>query len=104
MSGSNRTSPLPMGAVVPSPDADPDTTSDQADQSKCTVSKAKTIIKTIFAQLFSHLGLCLLVVGYSLMGAVIFVSLEKQHELDTRNKVSSTRNETLNELYSLTGM
>jgi hypothetical protein len=90
LSGSNRISPLQ------SPDGEPQST-------KCTAARAKSIIKNIFAQLFSHVGLCALVIGYSLMGAVIFVSLEKQNELDTRANVSATRNQTLDELYNITG-
>ena len=72
-------------------------------QSKCTAARVKSIIKTIFAQLFSHLGLCLLVVGYSIMGAVIFVALERDHELEIKETVRDMKSGTLNELYDLTG-
>ena len=70
---------------------------------KCTAGRVKTIVKDIVAQLFSQVGLCLLVIGYSVMGALVFKSLEGQNELDTRLKVSSTRNKTLDDLYDLTG-
>ena len=100
MSGglSNRRTPSPsrMETESSSPDV-------EGRKSKCTAARAKSIIKTIFAQLFSHLGLCLLVVGYSLMGAVIFVTLEREHEQNIRKTVGSIKNQTLNELYDLTG-
>ena len=50
-----------------------------------------------------HLGLCLLVVGYSIMGAVIFVALEREHELEIKETVRNMKSVTLNELYDLTG-
>lgn len=73
------------------------------DNSRCTVGKVKTLVKSVFAQLCSHLGLCLMVIGYCAMGAVIFVALEKGHEMETRKNVSNLKIETLNELYNLTG-
>ena len=94
MSGSNRTSPVP---TAPSPGA----TSTKSQ--KCTAGRVRSIIKEIFAQLFSQVGLCLLVVGYSVMGATVFMSLEQPNELLTRIKVGSTRNQTLDDLYNLTG-
>ena len=96
--GSNRTS------LAPSPedqDQDPDSVSN-ADQ-KCTASRVKTVIKNIFAQLFSHAGLFLLVIGYSLMGAVLFRSLEGKKEEETKFEVEALRNSTLDDLYSITG-
>ena len=97
MNGLNhRRTPSPSMEASESPEV-------EAQKSKCTVARAKSIIKTIFAQLFSHLGLCLLVVGYSLLGAVIFVALEKEHELSIRKDVGELKSGTLNELYNLTG-
>ena len=37
------------------------------------------------------------------MGAVIFVALEKEHELSIRKDVGELKSGTLNELYNLTG-
>ena len=90
MSGSNRTSPDPQ-----SPGA--------AESQKCTAGRVKAIVKEIFAQLFSQVGLCLLVIGYSLLGATIFMKLEQPNEANTRKLVGSTRTQTLDELYNLTG-
>jgi len=92
---SNRRTPSPSMEASESPEV-------EAQKSKCTVARAKSIIKTIFAQLFSHVGLCLLVVGYSLLGAVIFVALEKEHEMSIRKDVGEIKSGTLNELYNLT--
>ena len=99
--GSNRTS------LAPSPednhaDLNPDLSSN-SDTTKCTASRVKTVIKNIFAQLFSHAGLFLLVIGYSLMGAVLFRSLEGQQEEATKSQVEILRNKTLDDLYNITG-
>ena len=42
-------------------------------------------------------------VGYSIMGAVIFVALEREHELEIKETVRNMKSVTLNELYDLTG-
>ena len=102
--GSNRTS------LAPSPEdqdqdgnaGNPNPDSISTDQ-KCTASRVKTVIKNIFAQLFSHAGLFLLVIGYSLMGAVLFRSLEGKKEEETKFEVEALRNSTLDDLYSITG-
>ena len=71
--------------------------------SGCSAARAKSCMKMFFAQLFSHVGLCALVIGYAIMGAFIFVYLEKANELQTRVKVGDTRKVTLDELYNITG-
>ena len=70
---------------------------------KCTAGRVKSCLKGFIAQLFSHVGLCALVIGYSVLGAVIFAYLEKGNEMEIRDKVGNTRKETLDELYSITG-
>jgi hypothetical protein len=70
---------------------------------KCTTSRVKACLKTFMGHLFSHVGLCALVIGYAIMGAFIFVYLEKENELATRVKVGDERTKTLNELYNITG-
>ena len=75
----------------------------QANQSRCTAARVKTCMKMFFAQLFSHVGLCALVIGYTVMGAAIFVYLERENELMTRNQVGHSRKATLDELYNITG-
>ena len=70
---------------------------------RCTASRTKSCVKTFFAHLFSHAGLCAVVVGYAVMGAFLFVHLEKDNELATRQRVGDDRMNTLNELYNITG-
>ena len=70
---------------------------------RCTVARAKSCVKMFLAQLFSHVGLCALVVAYAIMGAFIFMALEQGKELETREKVKAFREDTLNDLYNITG-
>ena len=99
--GSNRTSlaPSPEDRILENPDSGWSANED----TKCTASRVKSVIKNIFAQLFSHAGLFLLVIGYSLMGAVIFVALEHDGVIKTKSEVQNLRKNTLDELYNLTG-
>ena len=73
-------------------------------EARCTAAKAKSCMKSFVANLFSHVGLCALVIGYSIMGAVVFNKLEKENELNTRKEVGSSRNIILDQLYNITGM
>ena len=75
----------------------------EAGGSRCTAARVKSCMKLFFAQLFSHVGLCALVVGYAIMGAFIFAYLEKDNELSTRANVKNLKRQTLNELYNITG-
>ena len=96
-------------------------------ENRCTVARAKTCAKIFLAQLFSHVGLCALVVGYAIMGAFIFMALERGKEFETRSgktsisllisynklnffqfeysrdKVKAIRDDTLDQLYNITG-
>ncbi len=58
-------------------------------ENRCTVARAKTCAKIFLAQLFSHVGLCALVVGYAIMGAFIFMALERGKEFETRSGKTS---------------
>ena len=60
-------------------------------------------LQAFFAQLFSHVGLWALVIGYSVMGAFVFSYLEKPYEKLTRLEVGNNRGKTLDELYGITG-
>ena len=60
-------------------------------------------MQAFFAQLFSHVGLWALVIGYSVMGAFVFSYLEKPYEKLTRLEVGNNRGKTLDELYGITG-
>ena len=76
---------------------------DSVKQARCTVAKAKSCMKMFIANLFSHVGLCALVIGYSIMGAFVFKKLEKENEMSTRVKVSGDREKIVQELYNITG-
>ncbi len=75
----------------------------EGDANRCTAARVKSCLKMFLAQLFSHVGLCALVVGYSVMGAFIFKFLEMENELVTRNQVGGLRGQTLDQLYNITG-
>ena len=76
---------------------------DEVKEARCTVAKAKSCMKLFIANLFSHVGLCALVIGYAIMGAFVFKKLEKANEMNTRLEVGHTRSITLEELYNITG-
>lgn len=59
-------------------------------------------MKKFVAHLFSTSGLCLLTVGYCIMGAAIFERLERQHNLNEIRSMTNYRNETVYHLWSLT--
>ena len=82
---------------------DGSTDGDEIKEARCTVAKAKSCMKLFIANLFSHVGLCALVIGYSIMGAFVFKKLEKDNEMLTRQKVGDSREIILQELYNITG-
>ena len=83
---------------------DDSTDGDDVKEARCTVAKAKSCMKLFIANLFSHVGLCALVIGYSIMGAFVFSKLEKDNEMNTRREVGNDRKQTLEQLYNITGM
>ena len=76
---------------------------DSIKQARCSVSKAKSCMKMFIANLFSHVGLCALVLGYAIMGGFVFKKLEKDNELNTRKAVGRDREIILEQLYNITG-
>ena len=64
--------------------------------------RCKTYCRELIAFLFSHLGLCLLVIGYMLMGAAIFQELESDPTLHLQVplKAQVLKNETLSRLFN----
>ncbi|KAF7637380.1 hypothetical protein Mgra_00003125 [Meloidogyne graminicola] len=53
------------------------------------------LLKHIIAFLFSHVGLCALVIGYALLGAVVFRAVEGPHERKIQNIVTTSRNKAV---------
>ena len=52
--------------------------------------------------LFSHIGLCTLLLGYALAGAFAFQAIESQHEHEQRLDMIRTRNDMIIELSKMT--
>ncbi|XP_076060899.1 potassium two pore domain channel subfamily K member galene isoform X2 [Oratosquilla oratoria] len=60
-------------------------------------------IKSILKFLASHIGLVSLVVGYTIIGAIIFVELEAEHEMEVKKAMSSKRLNVTDDLWTITG-
>ncbi len=69
-------------------------------KSKCV--KFCYYFRTITTFLFSHIGLCALVFGYSIVGAFTFRALEAPNELKYRKIVKQERYHFTAKLWSLT--
>lgn len=65
-------------------------------------SKCKTCCRRFTTFLFSHVGLCVLVVGYSIMGAFAFRALEAPYEEKKASQVNTLRQETVRKLWEIT--
>ncbi len=81
----------------------PDDASDSAAAAHPLSLKERLCSKTMLAQVLSLVLLCVLVIAYAVLGAFIFVYLEKDNELQTRENAGETRKITLDELYNITG-
>ncbi|KAI1292325.1 TWiK family of potassium channels protein 7 [Halotydeus destructor] len=69
-----------------------------------TPAKCKSYCRKLLAFLFSHVGLCALVVGYAIGGALLFRRIESPYEdkLTTVIEVQLLTNKTLDELWDIT--
>lgn len=65
-------------------------------------NRCKTCCRKFTAFMFSHVGLCALVIAYSIMGAFAFRALEKPHEEKKDNEVRQMRDETVKKLWDIT--
>ncbi|XP_023211246.1 TWiK family of potassium channels protein 7-like [Centruroides sculpturatus] len=65
-------------------------------------SKCRHTIQLLAGQLFSHFGLCCLVLCYCILGALVFAALESTHEKDQRGKVRQFRDSCLRDLWDIT--
>ncbi|OQV25261.1 hypothetical protein BV898_00945 [Hypsibius exemplaris] len=69
-------------------------------QDKCM--KCRYYCKKFIAFLFSHIGLCGLVVAYVILGAITFSYLEADNERMVKVRVQGLHNSTLDELWNVT--
>lgn len=69
---------------------------------KTPTSRCKTCCRKFTAFMFSHVGLCGLVVGYSIMGAFAFKTLESSHDQEKTNKMIQQRKNTVEKLWDIT--
>jgi len=58
--------------------------------------------RTIIAWIFSNVGICVLVIGYLLLGATMFQAIEGNTEDNSINKIVLLRNETVYCLWNIT--
>ncbi|XP_013793484.2 TWiK family of potassium channels protein 7-like [Limulus polyphemus] len=65
-------------------------------------SKCKTCYQQFTAFMFFHVGLCALVVGYSIMGAFAFRALEAPHEEKQASHVTEMLEDTVRRLWVIT--
>ncbi|KAH9525246.1 hypothetical protein Btru_000802 [Bulinus truncatus] len=67
-----------------------------------STSRCRRCCRKLTAFIFSHVGLCSLVVAYSIMGGFLFQWLEAGDEKETRIGVSMTRSESVEKLWNMT--
>jgi hypothetical protein len=63
---------------------------------KTKVQRVVIFIKSIIAFFFSHVGLCAVVIGYALLGAVTFKAIESEHEHNVQRRVYDHRYQRVN--------
>uniref|UniRef100_A0AC34Q5B1 Potassium channel domain-containing protein n=1 Tax=Panagrolaimus sp. JU765 TaxID=591449 RepID=A0AC34Q5B1_9BILA len=66
------------------------------------VTRVVNLVKKIIAFFFSHVGLCALVIGYALGGAIIFRAVESPHEREIQGEVTRARQEAVNVAWNTT--
>ncbi|KAG8182788.1 hypothetical protein JTE90_018661 [Oedothorax gibbosus] len=66
------------------------------------VAKCRYYCRIFLTHLFSHVGLCGLVVGYAIVGALTFESLEAPNEISQRSTIQGFREKCLKDLWNIT--
>ncbi|XP_023709014.2 two pore potassium channel protein sup-9-like, partial [Cryptotermes secundus] len=69
---------------------------------QCNPTRVRRCLRIFFGHLFSNLGLFALVVGYVLLGALLFEFLEAGYELEQRGHIQRYREDCLKELWLIT--
>uniref|UniRef100_A0A915KHX2 Uncharacterized protein n=1 Tax=Romanomermis culicivorax TaxID=13658 RepID=A0A915KHX2_ROMCU len=64
------------------------------------VEKLVRAIKCCIAFLISHVGLCLLVIAYAMLGAVVFRTIESEQELETASWIRENRRRIVDIMWS----
>ena len=65
--------------------------------------RLRQCLRVFFTFIFSHVGLCALVVGYATVGAVIFPFLESEREVEQRKDMERSRLHYLWLIWNATG-
>lgn len=73
-------------------------------EEQSSASRACRYIRVFLGHLFSNLGLFAIVVGYVLLGALMFEALEAEYELQQRGNIKRYRDDCLKELWLITGV
>lgn len=66
------------------------------------VNRLVNYFRKFVAFLFSHVGLCGLVVGYSVLGAVVFRAIERPPERDVQHLVVDSRKSAIEQMWLTT--
>ncbi|GFX52462.1 uncharacterized protein TNCV_4324791 [Trichonephila clavipes] len=66
------------------------------------LAKCRYYCRIFLTHLFSHVGLCGLVVGYAIVGALTFESLEAPNEINQRSTIQGYREQCLKDLWNIT--
>lgn len=71
---------------------------------RCTVDrqKCKNYMTRFFAAIFSQLGLCGTVVGYSIVGAIVFEAIEGPFEIKQKQDITDLRWEIVQNMWEVT--
>ncbi|KAL3111591.1 hypothetical protein niasHT_019938 [Heterodera trifolii] len=66
------------------------------------VTHVVNLVKRIIAFFFSHVGLCALVIGYAMLGAVVFRAVEGPHERYIQSEITGARRNAVDVAWNAT--